>query len=219
MVNTRAQASAPAMEVVAQSEDPPVRNQVNDRLEPGVHRLGADVGDIKLVLRPLCENTRTLWPGAAPPASQASASKKARRRAAARRRREDSPERRNPRDSHGNERPTTAGSNSARATQAESCHLRRARLHLQDPTELRDVINVRRGTTDPSMEEKVKVLWDILHKEKPTPSSADLRRLPFAMDLRTQLLPNKFKMPVLEGYDGNKDPMDHLNCFRTHLSL
>ncbi|GMH26332.1 hypothetical protein Nepgr_028175 [Nepenthes gracilis] len=85
--------------------------------------------------------------------------------------------------------------------------------------ELRDVLNARRGSTDPLMEEKVKVLWDTLHKEKPTPSSADLRRSPFAMDLRMQPLPSKFKMPVLEGYDGSKDPMDHLNCFRTHLSL
>ncbi|GMH27986.1 hypothetical protein Nepgr_029829 [Nepenthes gracilis] len=202
MENTRAQASATAMEVVAQNEAPPAGNRATDRTEPDVHRLAADVGDMKLVLRALCENTGTAWPGTAPPASQASTSRRERRREAARRRRanrpnrtaalaapsendqneaeshpadddrEDSPEGCNPRNSHGNGRPTAECSNGERAMQ-----------------------------------------------EKPTPSFADLRRSPFAMDLRMQPLSSKFKMPVLEGYDGSKDPMDHLNCFRAHLSL
>ncbi|GMH02614.1 hypothetical protein Nepgr_004453 [Nepenthes gracilis] len=62
-------------------------------------------------------------------------------------------------------------------------------------------------------------MWDHLFKEKSGRSSADLRSSPFAMDIRTQLLPRKFKMMTLEGYDESKDPMDHLNYFRTHLSL
>ncbi|GMH31260.1 hypothetical protein Nepgr_033103 [Nepenthes gracilis] len=187
MVNTRAQVSVPAMEVVAQSEVPPAGNQANDQPEPDVRHLAADVGDMKQALRAICENSGTAWPGTAPPASQASTSRIERRREAARRRRanrldraavpeapsendqneaeshptdddrEDSPEGRNPQNSRDNGRPAAACSKGERATQVESRH-RRARTHLQGNTELRDVINARRGSTDPSMEEKVKVL-------------------------------------------------------------
>ncbi|GMH01944.1 hypothetical protein Nepgr_003783 [Nepenthes gracilis] len=42
---------------------------------------------------------------------------------------------------------------------------------------------------------------------------------PFAMDSGTQPATEQVRNAVMEGYDGSKDPMDHLNCFRTHLTL
>ncbi|GMH26331.1 hypothetical protein Nepgr_028174 [Nepenthes gracilis] len=146
MVNTRAQASALAVEVTAQNEVPPAGNQANDQPEPDVRRLAADMNNLKEVLLAVCANTGTVWPGTAPPAAQASTSKRERRREAACRRRanrldraaapaapsedgqneaesdpadddrEDSPEGRNPRNSRGNRRPPAAGSNGERAS-------------------------------------------------------------------------------------------------------
>ena len=32
-------------------------------------------------------------------------------------------------------------------------------------------------------------------------------------------LPAKFRMPLIEAFDGIKDPIDHLNTYKTHMEL
>ncbi|PSJ19597.1 hypothetical protein CVH10_22020, partial [Halomonas sp. ND22Bw] len=49
--------------------------------------------------------------------------------------------------------------------------------------------------------------------------AVDLDRSPFTAEILGRPLPTKFKMPSLDSYDGSSDPVDHLDHFRTHLSL
>jgi hypothetical protein len=51
--------------------------------------------------------------------------------------------------------------------------------------------------------------WEILDDEN----------LPFLKRVRAYIMPNKFKMPRVEKYDGSGDPKAHLEAFREHLIL
>ena len=42
---------------------------------------------------------------------------------------------------------------------------------------------------------------------------------PFTMAVNSFPLPPKFRMPQVENYDGNKDPLDHLESFKTLMHL
>ena len=42
---------------------------------------------------------------------------------------------------------------------------------------------------------------------------------PFTMVVQECLMPSKFRLPQLEPFDGLKDPLDHLNTFKTTLGL
>ena len=42
---------------------------------------------------------------------------------------------------------------------------------------------------------------------------------PFTMAVQECPVPSKFRLPQLEPFDGLKDPLDHLNTFKTTLSL
>lgn len=42
---------------------------------------------------------------------------------------------------------------------------------------------------------------------------------PFTMAVQECLVPSKFRLPQLEPFDGLKDPLDHLNTFKTTLGL
>ena len=42
---------------------------------------------------------------------------------------------------------------------------------------------------------------------------------PFTMAIQECLVPSKFRLPQLEPFDGLKDPLDHLNTFKTTLCL
>ena len=42
---------------------------------------------------------------------------------------------------------------------------------------------------------------------------------PFTMAVQECLMPSKFRLPQLEPFDGLKDPLDHLNMFKTTLGL
>ena len=42
---------------------------------------------------------------------------------------------------------------------------------------------------------------------------------PFIAQVTSCLLPPKFRMPSLETYDGTKDPLDHLESFKTLMHL
>jgi hypothetical protein len=51
--------------------------------------------------------------------------------------------------------------------------------------------------------------WDMLEDES----------LPFTERVKAYPMPDKFKMPWIEKYDGSEDPQDHLEAFREHLIL
>ena len=42
---------------------------------------------------------------------------------------------------------------------------------------------------------------------------------PFTLAVQECLVPTKFRLPQLEPFDGLKDPLDHLNTFKTTLGL
>ena len=42
---------------------------------------------------------------------------------------------------------------------------------------------------------------------------------PFTMFVNSSPLPQKFRMPQIESYNGAKDPLDHLECFKTLMHL
>ena len=42
---------------------------------------------------------------------------------------------------------------------------------------------------------------------------------PFTIPVNSCPLPQKFRMPQIESYDGVKDPLDHLETFKTLLYL
>ena len=43
--------------------------------------------------------------------------------------------------------------------------------------------------------------------------------LPFTTSVTSYPLPPKFSMPQVENYDGSKDPLDHLESFKTLMHL
>ena len=43
--------------------------------------------------------------------------------------------------------------------------------------------------------------------------------LPFTIPVNSCPLPQKFRMPQIESYDGVKDPLDHLETFKTLMHL
>ena len=47
----------------------------------------------------------------------------------------------------------------------------------------------------------------------------DDENLPFSERIRDYIMPNKFKMPRVEKYDGSGDPQAHLEAFRKHIIL
>jgi ribonuclease HI len=51
--------------------------------------------------------------------------------------------------------------------------------------------------------------WDMLEDES----------LPFTRRVKAYPMPDKFKMPRIEKYDGNGDPQEHLEAFREHIVL
>jgi hypothetical protein len=51
--------------------------------------------------------------------------------------------------------------------------------------------------------------WDMLEDES----------LPFTGRVKAYPMPDKFKMPRIEKYDGNGDPQEHLEAFREHIVL
>ena len=42
---------------------------------------------------------------------------------------------------------------------------------------------------------------------------------PFTASINGHLLPQKFKMPTLDSYDGARDPFDHIATFKTTMDL
>ena len=59
--------------------------------------------------------------------------------------------------------------------------------------------------------------------EAKTPNTVDdlIRRTasPFVLTIMECPLPSKFKMPVMDTFDGSKDPMDHLETFKALMHL
>ncbi|GMH05165.1 hypothetical protein Nepgr_007005 [Nepenthes gracilis] len=89
---------------------------------------------------------------------------------------------------------------------------------VQEPYELRHYLNERRAAAPPRVEARPERGWNLMLRES-SGGGANALQSPFSTEIRTRMLPPKFKMPNLELYDGSGDPMDHLNHFREHLSL
>jgi hypothetical protein len=51
--------------------------------------------------------------------------------------------------------------------------------------------------------------WDMLEDES----------LPFTERVKAYPMPDKFKMPRIEKYNGSGDPQDHLEAFKEHIIL
>lgn len=46
-----------------------------------------------------------------------------------------------------------------------------------------------------------------------------LTGLPYSMDMMTVPLLPKFRVPQLDLYDKSKDPLEHLDTFKVHMTL
>ena len=72
-----------------------------------------------------------------------------------------------------------------------------------------------------AMKEKMEVMMNALKGRV----SSDLDNLmnrtdsPFTIPVNSCPLPQKFRMPQVESYDGVKDPLDHLETFKTLMHL
>ena len=72
-----------------------------------------------------------------------------------------------------------------------------------------------------AMKEQMEVMMNALKGRV----SSDLDNLvnrtdsPFTIQVNSCPLPQKFRMPQLESYDGVKDPLDHLETFKTMMHL
>jgi hypothetical protein len=97
----------------------------------------------------------------------------------------------------------------------------RSRLHRDNPH--------REGSRHSDQEAKMKDLEDkytrMLRRmdgEDPELTAWDMledESLPFTEQVKAYPMPDKFKMPRIEKYDGSGDPQDHLEAFREHLVL
>ena len=74
---------------------------------------------------------------------------------------------------------------------------------------------------DLMMKERMDLMMNALRKRV----SSDLNNLvhqtdsPFNTSINSFPLPPKFRIPQVENYDGNKDPLDHLESFKTLMYL
>ena len=72
-----------------------------------------------------------------------------------------------------------------------------------------------------AMKEQMEVMMNALKRR----ISSDLEDLvnrtdsPFTIPVNSCPLPQKFRMPQIESYDGVKDPLDHLETFKTLMHL
>ncbi|XP_041026942.1 uncharacterized protein LOC121267140 [Juglans microcarpa x Juglans regia] len=62
-----------------------------------------------------------------------------------------------------------------------------------------------------------------MEKKMDTPSTVDQllvsSDLPYNAEVMAVPLPPKFKVPQMEAHDGSKDPLEHLETFKTHMTL
>ena len=71
------------------------------------------------------------------------------------------------------------------------------------------------------MKERMDLMMNALRRRV----SSDLDNLvhqtdsPFNTSINSFPLPPKFRIPQVENYDGNKDPLDHLESFKTLMYL
>ena len=72
-----------------------------------------------------------------------------------------------------------------------------------------------------AMKEQMEVMMNAL-KERVSSDLDDLVNRtdsPFTIPINFCPLPQKFRMPQIESYDGVKDPLDHLEIFKTLMHL
>ena len=71
------------------------------------------------------------------------------------------------------------------------------------------------------MKEQIKVIMNALKGRVSNDLDDLVNRTdsPFTTSVNTFPLPQKFRMPQIESYDGVKDPLDHLETFKTLMHL
>ena len=72
-----------------------------------------------------------------------------------------------------------------------------------------------------AMKEQMEVMMNALkgHVSSDLDDLVNRTDLPFIIPVNSYPLPQKFRMPQVETYDGVKDPLDHLETFKTLIHL
>ena len=72
-----------------------------------------------------------------------------------------------------------------------------------------------------AMKEKMEVMMNALKGQVSSNLNDLVNRTdsPFTTAINSFPLPSKFRMPNMDSYDGVKDPLDHLNTFKTLMHL
>ncbi|GMH26975.1 hypothetical protein Nepgr_028818 [Nepenthes gracilis] len=86
-----------------------------------------------------------------------------------------------------------------------------------EKTELRAYLNPKRSANAARADSQVDKIWNRVFQDEER--AIDLDRSPFTAEILIRPLPTKFKIPSLDSYDGSNDSVDHLDLFRTNLSL
>ena len=67
------------------------------------------------------------------------------------------------------------------------------------------------------MKEKMDMMMNAMRRRVSTNLDKPVHRIdsPFSIEVTSFPLPTKFRMPQVETYDGSRDPLDHLESFKT----
>ncbi|GMH16047.1 hypothetical protein Nepgr_017888 [Nepenthes gracilis] len=94
---------------------------------------------------------------------------------------------------------------------------RTATGHSKEGTELRTYLNYKRSAIVARANLRLEKIWNRIFKDDEY--AIDLDRSPFIVEILNRPMPTKFKMVPLDSYDGSTNLIDHLDYFRTHLSV
>ena len=72
-----------------------------------------------------------------------------------------------------------------------------------------------------AMKEQMEVMMNVLKGRVSSDLDDLVNRMnsPFTIPVNSYPLPQKFRMPQVDSYDGVKDPLDHLETFKTLMHL
>ncbi|GMH08786.1 hypothetical protein Nepgr_010626 [Nepenthes gracilis] len=209
MVNTRAQASDPARDVISLDQNHIASTLVNGTTggapTPFFQQLMEQMRTNNRLLRILCsrlEQTLQAAPAAAVPAPATIKG--------------ESLERRNPRYSRAENGNTVQERAYRAARSAEGSSLPDSRPS-RDKTELRAYLNSKRSANAARADPRVDKIWKRVFQDDER--AIDLDKFPFTAEILNRPLPTKFKMSSLDSYDGSSDPINHLDYFYTNMSL
>lgn len=67
----------------------------------------------------------------------------------------------------------------------------------------------------------METMREALKGKAPTTVDTLIQRMdhPFTLEVMARPLPDKFRPSQMEMFDGYKDPLDHLEAYKTHMNL